>query len=70
MAGHRIRLCPQVIRRLIILVISAAARAPQTGKGEARLNAAEGYGYYTFDLTAPLMEGTYEAALGAAQAAR
>jgi acetoin utilization deacetylase AcuC-like enzyme len=31
--------------------------------------AAEAYGYYTFDLTAPLVEGTYEAALGSARCA-
>ena len=35
-------------------------------KGEARMGLATGYGYYTFDLTAPLMEGTYEAALSSA----
>ena len=29
----------------------------------------EGYGYYTFDLTAPLIEGTYQAAVGSAQCA-
>ncbi len=29
----------------------------------------EGYGYYTFDLTAPLVEGTYEAAFGSAKCA-
>jgi acetoin utilization deacetylase AcuC-like enzyme len=29
----------------------------------------EGYGYFTFDLTAPLVEGTYEAALGSAACA-
>ena len=33
------------------------------------MNAAEGYGYYTFDLTAPLLAGTYEAALGSARCA-
>lgn len=44
-------------------------RARRRLKGEARLNASEGYGYYTFDLTAPLIEGTYEAALGAAKCA-
>ena len=44
-------------------------RARRKWKGEARLNAAEGYGYYTFDLTAPLMAGTYEAALGSARCA-
>ena len=38
-------------------------------KGEARLNALEGYGYYTFDLTAPLIAGTYDAALGSASCA-
>lgn len=31
--------------------------------------AVEAYGYYTFDLTAPLIEGTYEAALGSARCA-
>lgn len=31
--------------------------------------ALEAYGYYTFDLTAPLIEGTYEAALGSARCA-
>ncbi len=35
-------------------------------KGEARFGLATGYGYYTFDLTAPLTEGTYEAALSSA----
>ena len=44
-------------------------RARRTWQGEARLNAAAGYGYYTFDLTAPLLEGTYEAALGSARCA-
>jgi acetoin utilization deacetylase AcuC-like enzyme len=44
-------------------------RARRKLTGEARLNAAEGYGYYTFDLTAPLIEGTYEAALGSARCA-
>lgn len=44
-------------------------RARRKLKGAARLNASEGYGYYTFDLTAPLIEGTYEAALGAATCA-
>jgi acetoin utilization deacetylase AcuC-like enzyme len=44
-------------------------RARRKLKGEARLNAVEGYGYYTFDLTAPLIEGTYDAALGAAKCA-
>ena len=36
-------------------------------KGEARMMVRDGYGYYTFDLTAPLVEGTYEAALGSAR---
>jgi acetoin utilization deacetylase AcuC-like enzyme len=44
-------------------------RAHRKLKGAARLNATEGYGYYTFDLTAPLVEGTYEAALGSARCA-
>jgi len=44
-------------------------RARRKLKSEARLNAAEGYGYYTFDLTAPLIDGTYEAALEAARCA-
>ncbi len=35
-------------------------------KGEARFGLANGYGYYTFDLTAPLTAGTYEAALASA----
>jgi acetoin utilization deacetylase AcuC-like enzyme len=44
-------------------------RARRKLKGEARLNSEDGYGYYTFDLTAPLVEGTYEAALSAARCA-
>jgi acetoin utilization deacetylase AcuC-like enzyme len=32
-------------------------------------NPLEAYGYYTFDLTAPLVEGTFEAALGSARCA-
>jgi len=38
-------------------------RKPDNAKQEG------GYGYYTFDLTAPLVEGTYEAAVGSARCA-
>ncbi len=35
-------------------------------KGDERFGLATGYGFYTFDLTAPLTAGTYEAALASA----
>jgi acetoin utilization deacetylase AcuC-like enzyme len=44
-------------------------RARRAWRGEGQWAAAEGYGYYTFDLTAPLLEGTYAAAQGSARCA-
>ncbi len=44
-------------------------RARRKRQDGAHWNPAEGYGYYTSDLTAPLVAGTYEAAMGSARCA-